>query len=142
MKQSEAPKGIYKNCIICNKQFYVIPSQIKRLVTCSRKCKGERSRMAMTGSNHFNWKGGKQILQGYIYIKSPNHPNKNCGGYVAEHRLVMEKRIGRYLLKNENVHHLNGNKKDNNIENLMIVVHNNHYHQVKCPHCEKEFLVK
>lgn len=66
-----------------------------------------------------NWKG--RILRGkYIYIKVYDHPNGGKQGYVAEHRLVMEKHIGRYLDKKEVVHHINGIESDNRIENLKL----------------------
>lgn len=69
------------------------------------------------------WKGGKIISNNYIYIYSPSHPYaKEKGGslYVAEHRLVMEKKLGRYLKSNEIVHHIDGDSKNNNINNLVL----------------------
>ena len=74
------------------------------------------------GKEHWNWKGGKKLsANGYVEIHLPTHPNSNNLGYVMEHRLVMEKNIGRYLLKTEIVHHLNGIKTDNKIENLELL---------------------
>jgi hypothetical protein len=74
-----------------------------------------------------NWKGGRTTTsQGYVWIKSNEHPNKNRQGYVLEHRLVIEKKLGRYLEKSEHVHHINGVKTDNRIENLKIVTRSEH----------------
>lgn len=70
------------------------------------------------------WKGGRRgggSRREYIIIYSPEHPNATQEGYVMEHRLVMEKHIGRYLTLREQVHHKNGNKKDNRIENLELM---------------------
>lgn len=57
---------------------------------------------------------------GYIIIKKPEHPNSDRQGYVLQHRLVMEKYLGRYLTKIEVVHHRNEIKSDNRIENLFL----------------------
>ena len=57
---------------------------------------------------------------GYILEYYPGHPNAKPDGYVYQHRLVMERHIGRYLNSNEIVHHKNGNKQDNTIENLEL----------------------
>ena|SRR3990167_4474110 len=71
---------------------------------------------------HWMWHGGRYVTGGgYIFIHSPNHPYKTNGYYVLEHRLVMEKKIGRYLLSKEMVHHINHNPSDNRIENLMLL---------------------
>ena len=80
-----------------------------------------------SGSDSHKWKGGRHVhKRGYVYIYSPNHPKKNSYHYVYEHRLVMEKHIGRYLSENEIIHHINGVKDDNRIENLVITDPRNH----------------
>lgn len=66
------------------------------------------------------WKGGKTKRNGYILIKSHGHPYGNSRHYVFEHRLVMEKYLNRYLDSGEVVHHKNGIKDDNRIENLEL----------------------
>ena len=74
------------------------------------------------GKNHPRWKGGKTVnTQGYILILKPNHPFCGNSGYVREHRLVVEKQIGRYLLPKEKCHHL-GKRKDNRLCMLMVFV--------------------
>ena len=67
-----------------------------------------------------NWRGGIRFSRGYRQVHSPNHPNTDSHGYVSEHRLVMEAHLGRTLLPREVVHHINGIKDDNRIENLML----------------------
>ncbi len=71
---------------------------------------------------HWDWKGGKiNAGHGYIMILKPNHPFCKKSRYVMEHRLVMEKHIGRYLKPTEKVHHINEIKDDNRIENLKLL---------------------
>lgn len=76
---------------------------------------------ARRGDKGSNWKGGrKRDSGGYVLILKHDHPNAHQG-YVAEHRLVMERALGRYLESWEIVHHKNGMKDDNRIENLELL---------------------
>jgi len=73
------------------------------------------------GCMPWNWKGDKvKQAKGYILIYQPNHPFHSKQNYVFEHRLVMEKHLGRYLKPKERVHHINNIVGDNRIENLML----------------------
>lgn len=93
------------------------------------------------------WKGSRKVSKrdGYVLIYSPDHPfarkmSGNGGkGYVLEHRLVMEKIIGRYLYPDEDVNHVNGIKDDNRSDNLKLVRHNAHYEARVCPKCSFEW---
>jgi hypothetical protein len=57
---------------------------------------------------------------GYALYYCPNHPKTNDMGYIYEHRYVIEQKLGRLLIDKECVHHINGNKSDNSIENLVL----------------------
>lgn len=63
--------------------------------------------------------------QGYVLARAPEHPQA-IKGYVLEHRLVMEQKLGRPLATSEHVHHLNHDRSDNRPENLELVDRQEH----------------
>lgn len=137
-------------CGICNIQFKDSPSAKRKY--CSYSCyfkskigtiPWNKSRIGWTKDfegvgfqvNNHLWKRRvlktrkRHIHKGYILIYTPNHPNHNNQGYVKEHRLVMEQHIGRFLKKQEVVHHIDHNKINNDISNLMLF-DNNREHMI------------
>ena len=98
---------------------------------------------AKMGENHPLWKGGRaKVTGGYIRVKMWNHPDVCSQGYILEHRLVMEKKLGRRLKPFEEVHHKNGIKDDNRPSNLELVIKTKHCGEIKCPYCQKLFKIK
>jgi hypothetical protein len=91
----------------------------------------EESKLKMSlhrsGENHGMWKGGRyQLTKGYYVIWKPEHHFANKDGYVLEHRLVWEEYHKVILLPWADVHHLDGNKTNNVIENLEAMMHGHH----------------
>jgi hypothetical protein len=77
------------------------------------------------------WKGGKIICRGYVLIRKKDHPrakgrNRRAGFYVGEHVLVAEKMLGRYMERGEVVHHKDGNRQNNNPQNLIVLTNSEH----------------
>lgn len=83
---------------------------------------------------------------GYKLVHLPEHPLANHRGDVYQHRLVMMEKMGRLLEAHEIVHHRNGIKGDNRIENLEIILQypKNGFHkgEIRCPHCAKTFSIQ
>lgn len=63
---------------------------------------------------------------GYILVRCPGHPGGTAHGYVYEHRLKMERKLGRRLRRGEVVHHRNGVKSDNRLINLELITAADH----------------
>lgn len=91
-------------------------SQFKRILIPVKK-----------GTDHYNWKGGRYIHDGYVMIFVPTNARANTKGYVPEHILVMEQKIGRHLSPDEEVHHKDGIRSNNKSDNLeLFSSHNEH----------------
>lgn len=85
----------------------------------------------------------------YDYALVKDHPNATSNGYVLYHRVVMENYLGRLLYSDEVVHHKDGNKHNNTIDNLEVLSNKEHstlhakrgrtYVELVCKNCGKVF---
>lgn len=99
------------------------------------------------------WNIVKKIRKGdYDYALVPNHPKATKNGYVLLHRVVVENAIGRLLLDDEEVHHIDRDKHNNDINNLLLLSAHEHrklhaedrkrrYISLICPICGKHFTI-
>ena len=75
------------------------------------------------GKNHPRWRGGRWVsYQGYVMVLA----GEGYRGYMREHRMKMQKKLGRKLLPHEIVHHKNGIKTDNRLCNLELTSRADH----------------
>lgn len=103
-----------------------------------RGCHSAIARAKQTAERHHNWKGGRSSAHGYWRARAIDHPHADPSGYVSEHRLLMERHLlahdpqhpalsDGYLRRDWVVHHKNGNKGDNRIENLEPLPRGKHH---------------
>lgn len=118
-------------CLECHKPLTLNQIQ-RRQLTCGRSC-AQKYRLSRRPRKE------RITVGGYIFVWSPGHPFANSKGRVAEHRLVMEKHLGRYLQRHEQVHHKDGKRNNNDLSNLELWKHSQpsgvrarDYH---CPGC-------
>lgn len=93
-----------------------------------RKCATwKKPLLGKQGENHPCWTGGRFVTaDGYVMVSCHSHPWPRKGGLIREHVMVMERHIGRRLGQNELVHHKDGNKQNNAIENLELMTFDAH----------------
>lgn len=117
-KRDFTPSSRHKICPSCRSQNNKRPCSScdnlkQRKSKICRKCFVESKQYPKSGVKHLS-------KDGYSYVYYRSHPFADKSGRIYEHRLLMEQKLGRYLLQYENVHHKNGKKDDNRIENLEL----------------------
>ena len=125
-KKSPYQRFIFAACEKCGIPrwaLYVKKTNRPRDLICASCGKGKRK--GLFGKGHYD-------KDGYVLKSLPwEHPYismANSRGWILEHRLVMAQHLGRNLLPREHVHHLNGVRDDNRIENLVLMSMTEHLH--------------
>lgn len=118
-------KYVIVKCAYCGKEKSIRSDGVKSKNYCGPSC-SQKDRLR-SPQDHPSWKGGRRINHnGYVEVLKPEHHRARGNGYVFEHILVLENKLGRKLKDDETVHHIDGNITNNNPSNLMALKRGQH----------------
>lgn len=120
------------HCIRCRDRNYII--ECKCGCGKTESLRDSKSRKANPYFHRYGWgERWTRDSNGYILSYKPGHPTAWNNGQIMQHRLIMERSLGRLLRDDEEVHHINEKIDDNRIENLQIMSKSEHskYHHPK-----------
>jgi hypothetical protein len=126
LPNNETLRKLYVDDLLSTTQIGKLYNVSHKNVSVALKKAGIETRKVFHGLSHPSWKGGRIEKAGYIVLWMPQHHRADAKGYVKEHIIVAEQKIGRELRDNEVVHHINRNKKDNRPENLAVMTRSQH----------------
>jgi len=130
-EKPRVPKNIVK-CEICGKEFHAPKHRNRRF--CSNKCRAVWSSKWLKGRIKKNAKGRYVSDRGYVKLTISHLPpdeqklarKMTNAPFIYEHRLIMAKLLGRPLERYEVVHHKDGNRSNNKLENLQLMTLGEH----------------
>lgn len=90
----------------------------------------QRIKQSEAMKQHYNGLNGyghlKKHCRGYVLCYAPDHPHAHKDGYIMLHTVIMEIHLGRYITEREVVHHANGIRNDNALDNLVLMTKHDH----------------
>lgn len=134
----KAEKFVPRKCKNCGEE---IEKRQSKRIFCSASCQKKWNR----GKNHYRWTHGVSIhSEGYVLLRKPSHPFSDKKGWILQHRLILEEHLkdtdpesvfleNGYLRPNVVIHHKNGNKADNWINNLQLLQNQSEHMKIDNP---------
>ena len=115
---------VLRECLVCGDKKWIF-------LTNARKSNFKGLCINCHVSNYLGegnpaWNGGRHLSYGYVFIMKKGHPFANKDGYVMEHRFIAAEKWGIEAVRGMVVHHIDGNRANNSIENLKLMTLSKH----------------